>query len=147
MAGNSQLNPYKQFGDYSTLQILAHRALRRYGDMNPGTIEGDTSMLFIDFANEIIEDIRVHPYWNGGDIDYFISLEETRPIPDMVMVMGLCFRYALQQFSDKQKLYGPLYYQTMNKLLYERNIGVGHPIINTFDRVRGQIVADSEDAK
>lgn len=147
MAGNSQLNPYKQFGDYSTLQILAHRALRRYGDMNPGTIEGDTSMLFIDFANEIIEDIRVHPYWNGGDIDYFVSLEETRPIPDMVMVMGLCFRYALQQFSDKQKLYGPLYYQTMNKLLYERNIGVGHPIMNAFDRVRGQIVTDAEDAK
>lgn len=146
MAVNSQLNPYKQFGDYSTLQILAHRALRRYGDMNPGTIEGDTSMLFIDFANEIIEDIRVHPYWFGGDIDYFISLEETRPIPDMVMVMGLCFRYALQQFSDKQKLYGPLYYQTMNKLLYERNIGTGHPIINAFDRVPGAIVKANGDA-
>lgn len=140
MAQISQMNPHKQFGDYSPLQILVHRALRRYGDMNPGTIEGDVSMLFIDFANEIIEDIRMHPYWVAGDIDYYISLEESRPVPDLVIVMGLCFRYALQQFSDKQKLYGPLYYQTMNKLLYDRNIGKGHPQFGSFDIKRATII-------
>lgn len=141
---NSQLNPHKQFGENSTLQMLVHRALRRYGDMNPGTIEGDTSMLFIDFANECIEEIRMHPYWVDGDLDYYISLEETRPVPDMVMVMGLCFRYALQQFSDKQKLYGPLYYQTMNRLLYDRNVGKGHPMMGTFDRVRASIIPQKQ---
>ena len=46
----------------SPLETLALQALRRFGDYNPGTVDGDVMLMFLEFANMIIGDIRMHPY-------------------------------------------------------------------------------------
>jgi len=132
MAERSGLTPNKET-PYGSLQSLMTRALRRYGDFNPGTIDGATYSMFIDFANEVVEEVRTHPLFTGDQIDYYTHQEETRPIPDLLMVTGLMFKYAIQQSSEKAKTYGPNYYKIMNTTLYDRQFGNARPIINKFD--------------
>jgi hypothetical protein len=126
MAEQSNLNSQLQPADgnsYSELQSLIRMALRRYGDMSAGTLEGDVSLMFLEFANEIIEDIRQHPYWGGGDLHYYKSVEERREIPDIIVLHGLMFKYAIQQESAKVKSLGPQYFRTLNGVLYNRRFG------------------------
>lgn len=132
MAGKSSLTPQKE-APYSTLSMLIIKALRRFGDFNPGTVEGETNLMLMDFANEIIEDIRLHPYWDGSVLNYYIHLEEKRPIPDQVVVNGLMFKYAEQQASDKTRGYEAKYFRSLNMYLYERSHGLGKITINKFD--------------
>lgn len=132
MAGNSSLTPQKE-SPFSALSMLIMKALRRFGDFNPGTVEGETNLMFMDFANEIIEDIRLHPYWDGSTINYYIHLEEKRPIPDQVVVNGLLAKYSEQQDSDKKKMYEAKYLRSLNMYLYERAYGLGKITINKFD--------------
>ena len=108
---------------FSPLETLAYQALRRYGDMHAGTVSGEVMMMFIDFANLVIEDLRQHPYWDNLDIDYYKHQEETREVPDPIMSAGLLAYYAEQQFSEKLKIYGPQYNQLMNRILYNRKYG------------------------
>lgn len=105
---------------YSPLQKLAMSALRRYGEFNPESVDGNVMLMFIEFANEIIEDIRVHPYFSDTfEIEYYTHVTDSRSIPDTIITYGLLFKYATQQASDKVKIYGPLYYEFMNKILYK----------------------------
>ena len=113
---------------FSPLQSLAYQALRRYGDMHAGTVSGDVLQMFVDFANLVVEDLRQHPYWaadgiNNLDIDYYKHYDETREIPDPIVVAGLLRYYSEQQMSEKLQLYGPQYAQTMNRILYNRKYG------------------------
>lgn len=110
---------------YSPLQNLAWDALREYGEMNPGTMDGDTMLMFLRFANYIVEDLRAHPYWDIPDIDYYTSLTDKRQIPDTIMIYALQSYYAMQQQSGKMNIKTPAYYRRMNELLYNRKFGNG----------------------
>ncbi|CAK9091020.1 Uncharacterized protein SCF082_LOCUS42900 [Durusdinium trenchii] len=71
-------------------------------------------------ANEIVEDVRAHPYWQSGQIDYYTDIEEVRPIPDQIVINGILFKFSEQQMSEKARLYGPKYFSTMSQILWER---------------------------
>ena len=101
---------------YSSLQTLAMQSLRRYGDMHPGTVDGEVIMMFVEFANLVLEDLRSHPYFDNLEVDYYTHPTEHRNIPDQIMVAGLLYNYAVQQQSNKVEAYGPMYFRTMNRI-------------------------------
>lgn len=116
MAENSSTNPHVR-DNYSPLSTLAMQAIRRFGDFNPGTIDGDVMLMFLEFANLIIDDVRMHPY-HQGELDYYISPDDVREIPDQVIVNGLLYHYAMQQGSEKLQLYMPMYHRSLNQQLW-----------------------------
>ena len=106
------------------LDELMKRALRRFGEMSTSTVEGDASLVFIDYANEILDDIRGHAYWPSDEVilDY-VSLTEQRAVPDRLMVIGLLARYAADQQSKKAGQYMNEYYGSLNRLLHLKKFG------------------------
>lgn len=127
-ANNPHLN-----SPYSTLETLVFQALRRYGDMHPGTVDGEVMMMFIEFGNLIIEDLRGHPYWENPEVDYYTHPSETRDIPDNIMVAGLLYHYSVQQQSNKIEAYGPMYFKMMNRILYQKKYGSGKLEVSPWD--------------
>ena len=127
-ANNPHLN-----SPYSTLETLTFQALRRYGDMHPGTVDGEVMMMFIEFGNLIIEDLRGHPYWENPEVDYYTHPSETRAIPDNIMVAGLLYHYSVQQQSNKIEAYGPMYFKMMNRILYQKKYGSGKLEVSPWD--------------
>mgnify|MGYP000014322615 CR=1 FL=1 len=119
---------------YSPLETLVLQSLRRYGDMHPGTVDGEVMMMFIEFANLVIEDLRGHPYWDNPEIDYYIHASEWRAIPDNIIVSGLLYHYSVQQQSNKIEAYGPMYFKMMNRVLYQRKYGSGKIEMSPFDK-------------
>ena len=134
MAETSNTNPHIRTR-YSPLRTLAMQALRRFGDFSPSTVDGDVLLMFIEFANIIIDDIRQHPYsprtsivttvngqkittTSANDVDYYTSADEVREIDDQIIVAGLLAQYALQQGSEKIQIYQPNYHRTMNQQLW-----------------------------
>jgi hypothetical protein len=106
--------------NHSPLDTLAMQALRRYGDFSPGTVDGDTILMFIEFANMVIDEVRAHPYWPNTPLPYYEAITDARPIPDPVIIAGLLFHYAVQQQSDKAESYAPLYYKALNLHLWQQ---------------------------
>lgn len=126
MAENSTTNP--QISDnYSPLSTLAMQAIRRFGDFAPGTIDGDVMLMFLEFANQIVDEVRAHPYHDGTPLDYYQSQDDIRPIPDNIIVAGLLYQYAMQQGSEKLQLYMPNYNNTLNRQLWY-NLNGNSPI-------------------
>jgi len=132
---DSQTNPQVTNGK-SPLRTLSMQALRRFGDFNATTVDGDVLLMFIEFANMIIDDIRMHPYaprttysTTSGDntttstsidpLSYYKSIDESRDIDDQIIVSGLLAHYSLQQSSDKIKIYMPNYQRTLNQQLWK----------------------------
>ena len=107
----------------SPLNTLAMQALRRYGDFHAGTVDGDVMLMFIEFANMIIDEIRMHPYYDGVEIDYYQSPTDVRAISDPIVVAGLLYHYAAQQMSDKLQVYTPQFQRIMNQRLWEQYNG------------------------
>jgi hypothetical protein len=123
MAGRSVSNPHIS-EPTSDIQTLARQALRRYGDFAAGTAEGEVLLMFLEFANLVISDIRRHPYWPENEpLDFYESMTDARPIPDRVIIAGLLFHYAAQQLSAKAEIYRPLYTATLNEALYDAKYG------------------------
>ena len=110
------------------------QSLRRYGDMHPGTVDGEVIMMFVEFANLVLEDLRSHPYFDNIEVDYYTHPTEHRNIPDQIMVAGLLYNYAVQQQSNKVEAYGPMYFRTMNRILYNRKYGNSKIEISPHDR-------------
>lgn len=119
---------------YSALEALVMQSLRRYGDMHPGTVDGEVMMMFVEFANLIIEDLRGHPYWDNPEIDYYTHPSEIRSIPDNIMVAGLLYHYSVQQQSNKIEAYGPMYFKMMNRILYQKKYGSGKIEVSPWDK-------------
>lgn len=122
MAESSVTNP-QIVEPNSSLEQLAITALRVYGDFSPGSTPGETMLLFLTLANFVIDEIRSHPYWDGSKLDYYTHIQDTRPIPDHLMLSGLLAKYAAQQRSDKVQIYQPMYISTLNNLLWYRKNG------------------------
>ena len=92
-------------------------------------------MMMIEFGNEVIDDIRQHRYYVGSPVlDYYISIDDARPINDSIIRSGLLFRYAMQQNSENTNLLGPAYWKTLNQQMWNDLAG------NT--KVRMRIVDD-----
>jgi hypothetical protein len=127
----SNTNPHIR-DKYSPLNTLAMQALRRFGDFSPGTVDGEVMLMFIEFGNMVIDDIRSHPYWDGNEIDYYASQTDAREIPDIVVVNGLLNQYAQQQGSEKMQMYMPTYYTTLNRELWQ--------VLNGNTKIRARIV-------
>ena len=66
----SDTNPHIRENN-SPLNTLAMQALRRFGDFHPGTVDGDVMLMFIEFANMVIDDIRAHPHYDKVAIDHY----------------------------------------------------------------------------
>jgi hypothetical protein len=108
---------------YSPLENLVRSALVRAGNFSPSRVDGEVMMLMIELANRVIEDVRQHPYWEGGDIDYYNDITEWRAIPDMIVIDGLTAHYFIQQGSDKAMIFLQLYQSSMSNILHDRSYG------------------------
>jgi len=105
---------------YSPLNTLAMQALRRFGDYAPGTVDGDVMLMFIEFANMVIDDIRMHAYRDTTiELDYYDSQNDSRAIEDIIIVSGLLYHYSMQQMSEKAQFYQANYFRTLNSKLWE----------------------------
>lgn len=119
--------------EFTPLNSLIMSALRRYGDFNPGTIAGDVSLMLLEFANLVIDEVNQHPYREGMPrIPYYVSLEDARDIPDPIIIVGMMAHYATQQMSQKMEIYVPMYNKTMNRLLWDS--------LNGNTKLRGKVV-------
>jgi len=118
--------------NYSPLNTLAMQAIRRFGDFHPGTIDGDVMLMFMEFANIIIDEIRQHPYHDGTEIDYYQSPTDVREIPDPIIVAGILYHYAMQQGSEKLQFYMPAFHRTLNQQLWHK--------VNGNTKIRAHIV-------
>ena len=105
----------------SPLRTLIGQALRRYGDFSGASVQGEAASMFIEFANAIIEDWNFHPHQRAASIvplDYYASVDDSRCLPDIVVLMGLLMHYSAQQASDKFAMYQAQYYQALNREAY-----------------------------
>jgi len=118
----SDTNPHIR-ETHSPLNALAMQALRRFGDFHPGSVDGDVMLMFIEFANMVIDDIRAHPYYDEVAIDYYQSPTDVRQIKDIIIVNGLLHHYAMQQGSEKIQMYMPTYFSTLNRELWQAKNG------------------------
>lgn len=119
---------------YSPLETLITDAFERFGNMDASSMDSGLKRILLRFANRIIEDIRIHPYASLPDLDYYIDLQQTRPIPDEIMISGLAFHYAKWQDSSKARTLFAEYSQILNQILYQRKFGSGKIQMNTVDK-------------
>ena len=108
---------------FTPLESLVRSALVRAGNFSPSRVDGEVMMMMIELANRVIEDVRQHPYWTGGEIDYYTDTQERRHIPDMIMIDGLSAHYFVQQGSDKAMVHLQLYQSGMTNILHQRSHG------------------------
>lgn len=114
---------------FSAIDHLGRAAARRYGNNSAGGPDGDLLLMFLEYANRVIEEINSHPYWikAGNDqVDYYVALTETRPIPDLIIIDGIVAHHAFQQKSKLADKFEGKFYQNMNRILYNRLHG-GNP--------------------
>lgn len=105
---------------FSPLEDLVRSALVRAGNFSPSRIDGEVMMMMIELANRVVEDVRKHAYWEGGNIDYYNDPTEHREIPDMIMIDGLTSHYLIQQGSEKAIMFLQMYQATMTDTLLNR---------------------------
>lgn len=118
---------------YSPLEDLVRSALTRAGNYSPSRVDGEVMMMFIELANRVVEEVRRHPYWTHGDIDYYNDPTEWRPINDLIMIDGLTAHYFIQQGSEKAMVFLQLYQANLTDTLLERDIGNKKLEINIKD--------------
>jgi hypothetical protein len=118
--------------EYSDLQTLAHQAIRAYGDQSPESADASLMLLMLLFANQIVEDVNRHPY-TDTQVQYYKALTDRRSIPDMIVIMGLIAKYALQQGSERAQVSLFNYYSTLNSVLWNRKNGNGKISLTVVD--------------
>lgn len=121
--------------NYSDLHALIMRATRRAGEFSGESVDGDLGILMLDFANEIVEEMRIHPYWPADvALSYYEALTDRRPIPDIIMANGLRAQYLLQQGDARAGVAMQQYYRMTNTILYQRKFGVQKLELQRVDR-------------
>ena len=110
---------------YAPLEQLTLTALKRYGEMSASTVEGEVQLMFLDYANTILDDVMAHPYWPvGQEVQYYNHQTEARGVPDTVMVAGLLAKFSMDQESRKAGKYEAEYYNRLNQVLARWKFGV-----------------------
>lgn len=125
----ASMNPHIR-DDYSPLQELIMQALRRHGEFSSSSVDGDVSLMLMEFANEVLEEINSHPYWTGEILKPYISIQEARKVPDNIIVLGVLFHYAVQQHSSKAQAASEKFFRTMNQTLYRAKHGNERPLFS-----------------
>lgn len=130
MTLSSVSNPHLvgQTGENTPLQSLIAQALVTYGDGFSDLNDEEVVFLFLGFANQVVEDLRAHPYADYATkiMPYYQTLEQAQAIPDPVMVAGLLHYYALQQQNQaKMATFSPRYFRQMNQTLWNRHVNSG----------------------
>lgn len=121
-------------GSGTPLSSLIASAVRQFGD-TPSTVDGNTILMLVEFANEIVDDIRQHPYSKQPDLEYYTHPTEVRDIDDQVIVAGLIGRYAVQQVDpDRGQYHLARYYKTLNQSLYRRMNGNSKLALRAVDQ-------------
>lgn len=124
-------NPHLAEGGFSPLDALVRQALRQYGDFAVSTVDGELALMLMEFANLVLDEIEQHPYWTADEeLEPYQALTDIRPVPDPIIVSGLLAHLSIQQQSEKQKTYFPLFQRMLNSQLWRRLNG------NTAIRVR-----------
>lgn len=125
MSVQTTASPHTTAGaEFSSLDRLAFLALREFGHNSAGQVSGEVMSECIFCANQALEDIMGHPYWDDGEVAYYISQDERRPIPDPIMVFGIAAYLAQQQSSQKLQMLWQKYTNIMNKILLRKKYGV-----------------------
>lgn len=114
--------------NYAPLIDLVATAERRRGQMTAARLTGDQVLLYLEYANEIVEDVRSHRYWTilvnkslaPAVLAYYTDLNEKRAIPDGIMIAGLRAYAAEQAGSKKAKALFDVYRARMSMILYQR---------------------------
>ena len=111
---------------FAPLEQLSLRVLQRFGEMSASTVEGEVQLMFIDYANSVLDDVMSHPYWTKGVvIPYYTHQTDARPVPDNIMSAGILARFASDQESKKAGNYAGEYFSKMNQILHRMKFGVG----------------------
>jgi hypothetical protein len=111
---------------YSPLEKLAQTAMRRMGETAVSTADGEVMLDFLSYANAIIDELHVHPYWPKGlSIPYYTHVSDARPIQDTIMSPNLLWRFAADQGSKKAPMWQAEGYRAMNTVLTTQKFGVG----------------------
>ena len=76
---------------FSPLETLIEDAFERFGNMSVDTLDAAIKRIMLKYANKIIEDVRCHPYGSTPNLDYYINLQDTRPVSDEIMISGLAY--------------------------------------------------------
>ncbi len=135
---------------YSPLETLISDAFERFGNMDATSLDANIKRIMLRYANKIVEDIRIHPYASLPDLDYYIALQDTRPIPDEIMISGLAYHYAKWQDSSKARTLFAEYGQILNQILYQRKYGSGKIQMSTVDKeptVQALVTAEWDKSK
>lgn len=130
---NSSQNPHLA-EPYSPLETLIEDAYSDFGNMSVDTLDGTVKKMLLRWANRIVEDMRIHPYFGIPDLDYYLNLQDTRPIPDMIMQLGLLYHYSKWQKSASAGTALVEYRNMTNQILYQRKFGSGKIQMNTVDK-------------
>lgn len=134
MAEQSVIKPFAAGKEkFSPLEDLVRSALVRAGNFSPSRIDGEVMMMMIELGNRVIEDVRKHPYWTGGEVDYYNDPTQNRPIPDIVMIDGLTAHYLLQQGSDKAMVFLQIYQSNLTDILWTRSYANKKITVNIKD--------------
>lgn len=118
--------------EYSPLNALVTQAMRAYGEFGVSTINEETNLLLLDFANEVVTAYNTHPYGPNeqglDEVKEYTSVNDARPISDQIMRAGLIAHYATQQGSPKANYYVPRYMRLMNTILWHQLSNGSGPI-------------------
>lgn len=113
----SDTNPQLRRGT-TELGKLCAEALREFGDFSPGSVNGDVGLMLLGFANNVIDEVRAHPYWPGERLDYYEHPTDNRQVPDNIVKAGVKYFYADQQGSSKTGPLGQAFIRTLNRELW-----------------------------
>jgi hypothetical protein len=128
------LNPNIRGGN-SPLKALAYGVLIKYGDYTPDVVAGDVAELFLGLANEVLVDWNMHPYLADADnVPFYVSVDDAREIPDIVMQNGLHSKYCQQQGSEKMPIANAAYFQYLNLMAYQTQTGGKNPPLKFKER-------------
>lgn len=119
---SNMLSPNIKDGN-SPLDYIMRRVLIRHGESSLDAADDAYIMMMVEFANEVIDQVKAHPYYDEatmapGGLQYYTSQHDARPVPDSVMLAGLSYMYALQQGSSKTGPLQSIFFQTMNRDLW-----------------------------
>ena len=95
-------------------------------DTIPQNTEGDEYMTLAITPKDATNKLKIDVVWHGSS-----------GASSGIMVAGLLYHYSVQQQSNKVEAYGPMYFRTMNRILFNRKYGNAKIELSPLDRGEG----------